>query len=76
MQRYEERLTAYQSVDFDDLISLPLRLLRDHPEVREKWQQLLGHVLVDEYQDTNATQYELLKLLVGEARPLYRRGRR
>ena len=66
MARYEERLTAYQSVDFDDLIGMPLRLLRDHPEVRSKWQKVLGHVLVDEYQDTNATQYELLKLLVGE----------
>lgn len=66
MQRYEERLTAYQSVDFDDLIGMPLRLLQGHPEVRAKWQQQLGHVLVDEYQDTNATQYELLKLLVGE----------
>jgi ATP-dependent DNA helicase Rep len=66
MGRYEERLTAYQSVDFDDLIGLPLRLLRDYPEVREKWQRTLGHVLVDEYQDTNATQYEVLKLLVGE----------
>jgi ATP-dependent DNA helicase Rep len=66
MARYEERLAAYQSVDFDDLIGLPLKLLRDFPEVREKWQQQLGHVLVDEYQDTNATQYELLKLLVGE----------
>ena len=66
MAHYEERLTAYQSVDFDDLISLPLKLLREHPEVRAKWQQALGHVLVDEYQDTNATQYELLKLLVGE----------
>ncbi len=66
MGRYEERLTAYQSVDFDDLIGLPLKLLRDHPEVRARWQQKMGHVLVDEYQDTNATQYELLKLLVGE----------
>ena len=66
MARYEERLTAYQSVDFDDLIGLPLRLLRDYPEVRAKWQAQLSHVLVDEYQDTNATQYELLKLLVGE----------
>ena len=66
MARYEERLTAYQSVDFDDLISLPLKLLRDHAEVRERWQQKMGHVLVDEYQDTNATQYDLLKLLVGE----------
>ena len=66
MGRYEERLTAYQSVDFDDLIGLPLRLLRDHPEVREQVQQNMGHVLVDEYQDTNATQYELLKYMVGE----------
>jgi ATP-dependent DNA helicase Rep len=66
MARYEERLTAYQSVDFDDLIGLPLKLLKDYPEVREKWQKQMGHVLVDEYQDTNATQYEVLKLLVGE----------
>jgi ATP-dependent DNA helicase Rep len=65
MARYEERLTAYQSVDFDDLISLPLKLLRDHEAVRQKWQAQMGHVLVDEYQDTNATQYEVLKLLVG-----------
>jgi ATP-dependent DNA helicase Rep len=66
MARYEERLAAYQSVDFDDLIGLPLKLLQQHREVREKWQAQLGHVLVDEYQDTNATQYEVLKLLVGE----------
>jgi len=65
MARYEERLSAYQAVDFDDLIGLPLKLLRDNAEVRERWQQALGHVLVDEYQDTNATQYELLKLMVG-----------
>ena len=66
MARYEERLSAYQSVDFDDLIGLPLKLLADFPEVRAKWQAALGHVLVDEYQDTNATQYEVLKHLVGE----------
>lgn len=66
MQRYEERLVAYQAVDFDDLIALPLKLLSQHEAVRAKWQQKMGHVLVDEYQDTNATQYELLKLLVGE----------
>jgi ATP-dependent DNA helicase Rep len=66
MARYEERLTAYQSVDFDDLIGMPLKLLADHAEVRAKWQAALGHVLIDEYQDTNATQYEVLKALVGE----------
>jgi len=65
MARYEERLAAYQSVDFDDLISLPLKLLKEHEAVRGKWQAALGHVLVDEYQDTNATQYEMLKLLAG-----------
>ena len=66
MARYEERLSAYQAVDFDDLISLPLKLLQEHEDVRLKWQQTLHHVLVDEYQDTNATQYEMLKLMVGE----------
>ncbi len=65
MARYEERLTAYQSVDFDDLISLPLNLLHNYEHVRKKWQALAGHVLVDEYQDTNATQYDFLKLLAG-----------
>ncbi len=57
MARYEERLTAYQSVDFDDLIGLPLKLLADFPEVREKSNRTLGHVLVVAYHDTNATQY-------------------
>jgi ATP-dependent DNA helicase Rep len=65
MARYEERLAAYQSVDFDDLISLPLKLLQNHAHVRQRWQGLMGHILVDEYQDTNATQYDMLKLLAG-----------
>ncbi|MEY4139243.1 MAG: hypothetical protein RLZZ371_1425, partial [Pseudomonadota bacterium] len=69
MAHYEERLTAYQSVDFDDLIGLPLKLLQNHEHVRQKWQKQVGHILVDEYQDTNATQYELLKLLVGGKDP-------
>ncbi|PKO62875.1 MAG: ATP-dependent DNA helicase Rep, partial [Betaproteobacteria bacterium HGW-Betaproteobacteria-18] len=69
MAHYEERLTAYQSVDFDDLISLPLKLLQNHEHVRQKWQKQVGHILVDEYQDTNATQYDLLKLLVGGKDP-------
>jgi ATP-dependent DNA helicase Rep len=66
MQRYEERLAAYQAVDFDDLISLPHKLLLRDAEVRAKWQDTLRYVLVDEYQDTNAIQYEMLKSLVGE----------
>ncbi len=66
MQRYEERLAAYQAVDFDDLIGLPLKLLQRDAEVLAKWQASFGHVLIDEYQDTNAVQYELLKALVGE----------
>jgi ATP-dependent DNA helicase Rep len=67
---------AYQSVDFDDLIGMPLKLLRDFDEVRAKWQATLGHILVDEYQDTNATQYEVLKAAGRRARPLHRGGRR
>ena len=65
MQRYAERLLAFQAVDFDDLIGLPLALLSRDDEARAKWQQAFAHVLVDEVQDTNAVQYELLKALVG-----------
>ena len=64
MQRYEERLAAYQAVDFDDLIGLPLKLLATDAKARAKWQERFRHVLVDEVQDTNAVQYELLKALV------------
>ncbi|HTP73837.1 MAG TPA: UvrD-helicase domain-containing protein [Burkholderiaceae bacterium] len=67
MQRYHERLAAYQAVDFDDLIGLPLKLVRAHPDVRGRWQQRFAHVLIDEVQDTNAVQYDLLKAMVGEA---------
>jgi len=66
MALYEQRLAAYQTVDFDDLIGLPLKLLQQHEAVRQKWQTQTGHLLVDEYQDTNATQFQLLKLLVGD----------
>jgi ATP-dependent DNA helicase Rep len=66
MKRYEERLAAYQAVDFDDLISLPQKLLLRDAECRAKWQNILRYVLIDEYQDTNAIQYEVLKALVGD----------
>ena len=64
MQRYEERLAAYQAVDFDDLLGLPHRLLQRDAEARGKWQDTLRYLLVDEYQDTNGIQYEILKSLV------------
>ncbi|MBT9459762.1 MAG: UvrD-helicase domain-containing protein [Burkholderiaceae bacterium] len=64
MKLYEDRLAAFQAVDFDDLISLPLHLLTTNAEARGKWQDTLRYVLVDEYQDTNAVQYELLRALV------------
>jgi len=63
--RYDATLRAYQAVDFDDLIRLPAELLDTHAEVREKWQNRLRHVLVDEYQDTNVAQYQLLRKLTG-----------
>ena len=65
MRRFEERLQAYQAVDFDDLILLPLKLLQRDEQARTRWQQQFRHILVDEYQDTNAVQYDLLKLLAG-----------
>ena len=62
---YEATLKAYQAVDFDDLIGLPVKLFSEHPEIADKWQNRLRYLLVDEYQDTNACQYQLLKLLTG-----------
>jgi len=64
MQVYEQRLAAFQAVDFDDLIGLPLKLLQRDAEARARWQEQFHHILVDEVQDTNAVQYELLKALV------------
>ncbi len=63
--RYDATLRAYQAVDFDDLIRLPASLFSQQTEIRDKWQNRLRHVLVDEYQDTNAAQYQFLKLLTG-----------
>ncbi len=63
--RYDATLRAYQAVDFDDLIRLPAELLDSHAELRDKWQNRLRHVLVDEYQDTNLAQYQLLRKLTG-----------
>jgi len=61
---YERLLRACNSVDFDDLISLPVRLLREHSDVQTRWRTQIRHMLIDEYQDTNAAQYEMIRLLV------------
>jgi ATP-dependent DNA helicase Rep len=66
---YAEALRAYQAVDFDDLIGLPVALLEGDADARERWQARCAHVLVDEYQDTNPAQYRLLRALVGAATP-------
>jgi ATP-dependent DNA helicase Rep len=62
---YEERLARFNTVDFDDLILKPLKLLEADAEVRTAWQERLRYLLIDEYQDTNLTQYRWLKALAG-----------
>jgi ATP-dependent DNA helicase Rep len=63
--RYQQALKAYNAVDFDDLIRLPVDLLNSNLEVLNFWQNKIRHLLVDEYQDSNTSQYELLKKLAG-----------
>lgn len=63
---YQKRLTAFNAVDFDDLVRLPLTLLDDDACARATWQERVRYLLVDEYQDTNNAQYRLLKHLAGE----------
>ena len=64
-ERYSNQIRAYNALDFDDLIMLPTLLFKNNKEVRSKWQEKIRYLLVDEYQDTNTSQYELIKLLVG-----------
>ncbi|HHX8676492.1 DNA helicase Rep [Vibrio alginolyticus] len=63
---YQKQMKAYNALDFDDLILMPVLLLRNHEDVRQRWQNRIRYLLVDEYQDTNTSQYELVKLIVGE----------
>lgn len=65
-ERYSNQIRAYNALDFDDLIMLPTLLFKQNEEVRSKWQEKIRYLLVDEYQDTNTSQYELIKLLVGQ----------
>ena len=62
---YEKALRAYQAVDFDDLIRLPVQLFENKADVLLRWQGKLQYLLVDEYQDTNRSQYKLMRLLAG-----------
>lgn len=62
---YQKRLAAFNAVDFDDLIRLPLSILESDAEARAIWQERIRYLLIDEYQDTNAGQYRLIKALAG-----------
>jgi ATP-dependent DNA helicase Rep len=64
-QRYNRYLRAYNAVDFDDLIRIPTLLFQQRADVLERWQNRIHYLLVDEYQDTNTSQYLLVKLLMG-----------
>ena len=61
--RYEQERKKAQALDFDDLLLEVAQMLQNHPEIRKKWQQKFHHILIDEYQDTNAVQYQIVKLL-------------
>ena len=65
---YEKLRVEAGALDFDDLLLETVRLLREHSEVRDKWRSQFKHILIDEYQDTNAAQYAIVKSLVNESR--------
>jgi DNA helicase-2/ATP-dependent DNA helicase PcrA len=66
-RRYQTRIREIGNADFGDLISLPVKLLRENAAIRERMRQRFRYVLVDEYQDSNVAQYELLKQMVDES---------
>lgn len=65
-KKYEEMLRTAGALDFDDLLIETVRLFREYPDVRNKWREKFSHILIDEYQDTNAAQYALIKYLVND----------
>lgn len=69
-QQYNQALRAYNAVDFDDLILIPVNLFQQHNEILARWQKKIRYLLVDEYQDTNSSQYLLVQLIVGDRNAL------
>ncbi len=67
-KRYEEKLKKNNSVDFDDLLLLPIKLFREHPSILEKYQERFQYILIDEYQDTNEAQYIMSKMISAKYR--------
>lgn len=65
-QNYQEALQSYNALDFDDLIRLPVKILKKDLAALQYWQNNIRHLLIDEYQDSNSCQYELVKLIVGD----------
>lgn len=65
--RYEKLRKSADALDFDDLLIETVRMLRDHTEIREKWRSHFKHIFIDEYQDTNAAQYAIVKYLVNDS---------
>ena len=70
-QTYQELIHKNNSVDFDDLLVLPVELFKKYPEILDKYQEKFKYILVDEYQDTNEVQYQFNKLLASKYRNLF-----
>lgn len=65
-EKYEEDLKNSNAFDFDDLLVKSVKILRNNPDILQRWQNKFDYILVDEYQDTNKIQHQLLKLIVGD----------
>lgn len=65
-EQYEKRLAVNNALDFDDLLMVTVKILTEYPEIREKYQKRFNYIMIDEYQDTNRTQYLLARYLAGD----------
>lgn len=69
-EKYEDKLHKNNSIDFDDLLLLPIKLFKEHPDILERYQNLYQYILIDEYQDTNEAQYILTKMISDKNRKI------